>query len=124
MNLPTLLSPPAGLRLIQAVRVDADALGPREWVVDCDAGVPVLAVAIDPADHAVMYLTPCSAGALREDFKEGTAEALLEPDGHVVTEDGARRNAQAWLEYLNSHDQHVAELAARRAGADTAGIEA
>lgn len=124
MSTPTLLAPPAGLRLIQAVRADADEHGPREWIVDGDAGVPVLAVVIDPVTHTVMYLTPCSAGALREDFKEGTAEALLEPDGRVVTEEGSLRNAQAWLDRLNQHDQHLMRRAARRAGADLAGIEA
>lgn len=124
MNLPTLLAPPAGLRLIHADRADADEHGPREWVVDCDAGLPVLAVAIDPATHAVMYLTPCSAGALSEDFKEGTAEALLEPDGRVITATGLHKGVEAWLSALNRHDQYLTRLAAKRAGADLAGVNA
>lgn len=128
MSTPTLLAPPAGLRLIHADRADADEHGPREWIVDSDAGLPVLAVAIDPATHAVMYLTPCSSGALREDFTEGTAEALLEPDGRVVTEEGAHRDVEAWIDKLNRHDRHhdeyLTRLAAKRAGADLAGVNA
>lgn len=109
MNLPTLLAPPAGLRLIEAVRVDADEFGPREWCIDGgDVGLPVLAVAVDPMTHAVMYLTPCSSGTLHEDTKGGTALALLEPDGRVVTECGGRRDLQAWLDHLNRCDQRAA----------------
>lgn len=119
----TIRQPPAGLRLIEALRVEADKDGPREWLVNGDS--PVLAVSIDPAaPEKTLYITPNSSGTLHEDTKAGEAQALLEPDGRVITATGLHRDVRAWLDHLNRHDKHLMDLAARRAGADLAGVNA
>ncbi|QLQ04093.1 MAG: hypothetical protein HZY77_16285 [Thiobacillus sp.] len=123
----TILQPPAGLRLIEALRVEADEEGPREWIVNSDS--PVLAVSIDPAaPEETRYITPNSLGTLHEDTKAGEAQALQEADGRVLTTTGLYPDVEAWLSALNRHDAHMAEiaakLAAKRAGADLAGIDA
>lgn len=110
MSMPTLLAPPAGLRLIQAVRADADEHGPREWIVDGDS--PVLAVAVDPAaPENILYITPNNSGTLADDFKGGEVQALQEADGRVITPTGAYTDVDAWLASLNRRDMRMAEVA-------------
>jgi hypothetical protein len=118
-----ILQPPAGLRLLEALRIEADEDGPREWLVNSDS--PVLAVSIDPAaPEETRYITPNSSGTLHEDTKAGEAQALQEADGRVVTTTGLHPDVEAWLSALNRYDQHLTKLASERAGADLAGVEA
>lgn len=79
---------------------------------------------IRPRRKKTLYITPNSSGTLHEDTKAGEAQALQEADGRVVTATGLHPDVEAWLSALNRYDQHLTKLAAERAGADLAGVDA
>lgn len=102
------MQPPAGLRLARAWRTA------EGWVTD-GAPLPVLALAVDPDDLAVRYITPGSCDALEDSLPARSgraapraiewADALVLPSGEVIdASDGAFDSVERWLAALGARD--------------------
>ncbi|GIK24700.1 MAG: hypothetical protein BroJett006_09460 [Betaproteobacteria bacterium] len=103
-----ILQPPAGLRLATAWRTA------EGWNLD-DSLPPVLALAVDPDDLEVRYITPGSCDTLSDSIATRSgrdtprevewADALALPSGEVIDAHGRTYGStEQWLAALGARD--------------------
>ncbi len=101
MNTPhSLLSPPAGLRLVALEYLPALDGEPAGWYCDNPHGLPVLGVAFDAKFGKTHVVTPYSAGTMRADTHADIVDALVEADGHVLFAGDGYKDIDELAEWL------------------------
>jgi hypothetical protein len=116
MTTHTLLSPPAGLRLVALEYFPAADDEPAGWYCQDPHGLPVLGVAFDAKFGKTHVVTPYSAGTMRADIGAGDiVDALVEADGRVLFDGEGYADLDALTDWLTRYRQRAQARKARTA---------